>query len=221
MSRKPTLSIIVPVYNEERRIEEGLNKILVFLNDQNFSWELIIVDDGSSDRTGSIAERILEGVKDAKLIKSRHLGKGGAIKQGVLKATGEWIIFLDIDLATPMAELAHFMKLRKDYDIIIGSRKMKGANIIVPQSKFREFGGKVFTFLTNVLVTEGISDVTCGFKLFKTSVAKELFRQSRLSDWSFDAEVLFLAQKKEPESRNCLSAGATIPRQRSVFFVIR
>ena len=102
---------------------------------------------------------------------------------------------MDIDMATPMNELIQFKKYQKKYDVIIGSRKMKGATIITRQPFFREFGGKVFTFLTNMIVTKNISDVTCGFKLFKTSVAQELFSKSRLSDWSFDAEILFLVQK--------------------------
>jgi dolichyl-phosphate beta-glucosyltransferase len=196
MTRQKELSIVVPVYNEKRRIKKGLTKILKFLNIQNFTWELIVVDDGSSDNTLGLAKQILKNTKNAKVLVSRHLGKGGAIKKGVLKAKGRWVVFLEIDLATPMAELERFMPFRKEYDIIIGSRKMEGAQIVVRQSKFREFGGKVFTWLTNLLITSDISDITCGFKLFRTSVAKKLFKQSQLNDWSFDAEVLFLAQKQ-------------------------
>ncbi len=192
---KPELSVIIPVFNEEKRVKRGLTEILGFMRKQHFSWELIVVDDGSTDKTTAIAGRILKGTDSARLIRNPHLGKGGAIKKGILCATGQWIVFLDVDLATPIEELEKFMALRADNDILIGSRKMKGAQIIVHQPKFREFGGKVFTLLTNILVTRGISDITCGFKLYKTSLAKKLFHKARLSDWSFDAEVLFLAQK--------------------------
>lgn len=196
MSAKPLLTVVVPIYNEERRIKQGLTKILEFLRSQKFPWELIVVDDGSSDNTKNLVKQILKDTKDTQLIESRHLGKGGAIKKGVLKAKGSWTVFLDIDLATPIEELTQFLKFCNDYDILIGSRKIKGAEIVVRQSKFRELGGKVFTWLTNQLVTSGISDITCGFKLFKTPFAKKLFRQSQLPDWSFDAEILFLAQKQ-------------------------
>jgi len=103
---------------------------------------------------------------------------------------------MDIDLATPIKEIEKFWSYRKKYDIIIGSRKIKGANVIKHQPLLREFAGKVFTFLTNLLVTKNISDVTCGFKFYKTEIAKILFAQSKLNDWSFDAEILFLAQKE-------------------------
>lgn len=191
----PELTIVVPVYNEENRVEKGLSEILRYLKKQPFSWELSVVDDGSSDMTVPIVNKILKGKENVSLIENPHLGKGGAIKMGVLSASGQWVVFLDVDLATPVEELGKFMRLRKGYDILIGSRKMKGAKVLIHQPKFREFGGKVFTALTNVIVTKGISDITCGFKLYRTEVAKKLFRETRLSDWSFDAEVLFLAQK--------------------------
>jgi len=195
MTEEPELSIIIPVYNEEQRLEKGLSEVLRYLRKQQFSWELIVVDDGSADQTVAIAEKIFISTENALLIKNPHLGKGGAIKKGVLSARGRWLIFLDVDLATPIEELKKFMQLRKNYDIIIGSRKMKGSRILVHQPRFREFGGKIFTALTNAMVTKGISDITCGFKLYRTEIAQKLFREARLSDWSFDAEIIFLAQK--------------------------
>lgn len=197
MSNKPNLSIVIPVYNEENRIEKGLSKIFNYLDKQKYSWEIILVDDGSFDSTVDLTKHLLKDRKNGRLLKSKHLGKGGAIKKGVLNAQGKWLIFMDIDLATPIEELEKFWKLKEKYDILIGSRKMKGAKVIVHQPKFREFGGKVFTFLTNLLVTKNISDVTCGFKFYKTEVAKKLFTLSKLYDWSFDAEILFLARKGE------------------------
>lgn len=197
MRQKPELSVVIPVYNEQKRIQKGLTEILGYLRKQKFTWEIIVVDDGSEDQTAILGTTLLKNILNARLIKAAHSGKGGAIKKGVLSSKGKWVIFLDIDLATPMNELGKFMKARKNYDIIIGSRKIKGANILIHQPKFREFGGKVFTMLTNLLVTKGISDITCGFKLFKGNLARKLFYKSLLSDWSFDAEILFLAQKMD------------------------
>lgn len=195
MNIKPFLTVIVPVYNEKHRIGKGIKEILNYLKKQRYNWELVIIDDGSSDNTVEIAQKMLKGKNNVKLVKNQHTGKGGAIRKGVALAKGEWLIFLDIDLATPMKELEKFLPFTKAFDVIIGSRKIKGAQIEVRQPKFREFGGKVFTWLTNTLVTKNISDVTCGFKLFKTNLAKELFSKSVLVDWSFDAEILYLAQK--------------------------
>lgn len=195
MTQTPELSVVVPVYNEENRIKHGLKEILKYLDGKKYSWELVIVDDGSSDQTITLARNILVKIKNARVLASQHVGKGGAIKKGVLNSKGKWVIFLDIDLATPMNQLEKFMDIREKFDIIIGSRKIKGARILVHQPKFREAGGRIFTFLTNLLLTKDISDITCGFKLFRGQVAKKLFRQSLLTGWSFDAEVLFLAQK--------------------------
>ncbi len=196
MAKQPFLSLIIPVYNEEKRIKYGLTQIFSFLKNKKFSWELIIVDDGSIDNTVALAKKLTLTIKTVKILNSNHQGKGGALKKGVKSAQGEWLIFFDIDIATPMDEYNNFEKWMGRFDVIIGSRKMKGAHIEVHQPFFREFGGKVFTLLTNTLVTRNISDVTCGFKLFKTKIAKDLFQRSRLADWSFDAEILYLAQKK-------------------------
>lgn len=197
MTKPPEISIIVPVYNEENRVETGIKGILNYLNKAKFSWELIIVDDGSLDQTAAIVSRLVSQQAKLILVKARHLGKGGAIKRGVAEAKGNWVVFLDVDLATPMNELDKFLPYRKDYQVIIGSRKMEGADVQVHQPKFREFSGKIFTLLTNILVTGKITDITCGFKMYKTGLAKLIFAQSALTDWSFDAEILYLAQKQK------------------------
>ena len=199
--RRPELSVIIPVYNEEKRAERGVLEVLGYLEKQTFSWELIVVDDGSADKTVPMVRKILKRRENTLLIENPHLGKGGAIKTGILSANGQWAIFLDVDLATPIEELGKFMRLKEGFDILIGSRKMKGAKVLIHQPRFREFGGKVFTILTNILVTRGISDITCGFKLYRTDLAQKLFRQSLLMDWSFDAEILFLAQKTRARIR--------------------
>jgi dolichyl-phosphate beta-glucosyltransferase len=195
IKNRPKYSLVIPVYNEEKRINQGLKEITSFIKNNNLDCEILLVDDGSTDKTKKLTKLLLRNILHSRLIESNHLGKGGAIKAGVNQSRGRWILFFDIDLATPMDQLVKFEKYQKEYDVIIGSRKMKGANIINRQPFFREFSGKVFTLLTNTIVTKNISDVTCGFKMFKAPLAKKLFNKSKLSDWSFDAEILFLSQK--------------------------
>jgi dolichyl-phosphate beta-glucosyltransferase len=124
------------------------------------------------------------------------MGKGHAVKTGMLAARGRYVLFCDADLSTPPSELEKFWPwLEQGYDVVIGSRKMPGANIVRHQPFWRENLGKVFTWLTDLIATRNISDVTCGFKCFTHEAAQRLFSRSVINDWSFDAEVLFIAQQ--------------------------
>jgi dolichyl-phosphate beta-glucosyltransferase len=191
------LSVVVPVYNETKRIDRCLPELLAFLHAQDYSYELVVVDDGSTDGTPQVAERLLAGEARARvLVQPRNRGKGHAVKVGMLAAEGEYVLFTDADLSTPLTELDKFWRwLEEGYDVVIGSRKMPGANIVKHQPWWRETLGKVFTWLTNHIATRDISDVTCGFKCFTRDAARTLFGLSVIDDWSFDAEVLFLAQR--------------------------
>lgn len=195
---KPLLSVVIPSYNEAVRLKKTLPEIIAFFKKQKFSSEIIIVDDGSTDQTKKVTKAISGRAANIKLIShTKNSGKGAAIKTGVLASVGDWVLFMDADLSTPLAELDNFWPHTKTNKIVIGSRKMEGANIKRHQSFLRENLGKIFTILTNSIATKGISDITCGFKLFKGSVARDLFKKSVLPDWSFDAEILYLAQKKK------------------------
>jgi dolichyl-phosphate beta-glucosyltransferase len=189
--------VVVPVYNETKRMGERLPELLAFLHTQDYPYEIVVVDDGSTDGTADMARQMLADEERARVLaQPRNRGKGHAVKVGMLAAEGRYVLFTDADLSTPPAELDKFWPwLEEGYDVVIGSRKMAGANIVKHQPLWRESLGKVFTWLTNHIATKDISDVTCGFKCFTYEAAQTLFGLSVIDDWSFDAEVLFLAQR--------------------------
>jgi dolichyl-phosphate beta-glucosyltransferase len=191
------LSVVIPMYNETARIGDTVPRLLAYFATQPYKHEFVIVDDGSTDETAALARKLFSSAENVRVLEERpNKGKGSAVRVGMLAAKGKTVLFCDADLATPPAELDKFWRwLDSGYEVVIGSRKMAGANIVRHQPKWRESLGKVFTWLTNVLATKGISDVTCGFKCFSHKAAQELFSRAQLNDWSFDAEVLFIAQR--------------------------
>jgi dolichyl-phosphate beta-glucosyltransferase len=192
------LSVVIPMYNETSRISDTIPSLLAYFSGQPYKYEFVIVDDGSTDGTAELARKLFAPAENVRVLEKRpNKGKGSAVRAGMLTAKGKVVLFCDADLATPPGELDKFWRwLDAGYDVVIGSRKMEGANITRHQPKWRESLGKVFTWLTNRLATRGISDVTCGFKCFSRDAARELFSRARLNDWSFDAEVLFIAQRR-------------------------
>lgn len=196
-NEKKKLSAIIPLYNEEKRITT-LSKIYSYLNKQKFSWEIILVNDGSKDNTKKVATNMIKtnSFKNVQLISyKRNRGKGFAVKKGMLKAKGEYRLFIDIDLSTPIEEFKKFLPFIKKFDIVIGSRKRKGAKLIKRQSRLREILGKGFTRLSRNILNIKVTDFTCGFKCFSAKAAKKIFSRQRINRWGFDAEILFLAQK--------------------------
>ena len=200
------LSVIIPSYNEMANLQKGvLDKVEHFLAKQKYSYEVIIVDDGSNDGSVEFVEKFAEENNNFKLIKNPHLGKAGAVTTGMLGAKGEYRLFTDMDQATPIEELDKlFPYLNKDFDIVIGSRnsQRKGAPFT------RAVMAKGMILLRTVIVgVGGIKDTQCGFKIFNQQSAEELF--SKLQNFhhgfkkisgsavkaGFDVELLFLAQK--------------------------
>lgn len=193
-SGKPYLSIIIPLYNEEKRIKK-LIKIYNFLKSIKISYELILINDGSKDKTLAFLKKLPPECKYKLISYEINQGKGYAIKKGMLAANGKHRLFTDIDLSTPIEEINNFLPYLKKFDIIIGSRKTKGSKLEKRQPFIRESLGKIFTFISQIFLKLDISDFTCGFKCFSQKAAIEIFSRQIIRRWGFDSEVLFLAKK--------------------------
>jgi len=195
--RRYDLSVVIPAFNEASRIAEPLRRVDRYLRNSALSSEIIVVDDGSSDGTAERVRNIVPSLAvPVTIIPSpQNRGKGHAVKIGVLQARGKAVLMTDADLSTPIEELDHLLPhLANGVQIAIGSRKMPGAVIDVRQPLLREAMGRIFTLLINVLVVRA-SDVTCGFKLFTRDAATAIFSRVTIDDWSFDAEVLYIARR--------------------------
>ncbi len=188
------ISIVIPAYNEEKRLSISLNKILEFINANRDNYEIIVVDDGSNDRTASLPAEIDIFIKVIKM--EKNSGKGASVRRGMLAAQGDYILFTDADLSTPIYELNKLLpQLKNGYDIAIGSRALDYSKIKVHQPFYREFMGRTFNKIVQYLVIKGIKDTQCGFKLFKKDAAKTIFQLALIDGFGFDVELLFLANK--------------------------
>ena len=185
------VSIVIPAYNEEGRIKATLERCLKYLKSKKYSWELIVVDDGSKDKTAEI----VKSFKKIKLISYKpNGGKGYAVKKGVLESKGDYVLFSDADLSAPIEELDKLMEFIDEYDIVIGSRGVRESEANMVAS--RKLIGRAFNFTIKILTGLYFKDTQCGFKLFKRKAAQELFKKQTIMGWVFDVEILFLAKKK-------------------------
>lgn len=190
------LSLIIPAYNEEKIIGNTLKKVVAFFSKKDYTWQIIVVDDGSGDNTPKIVREFIRKEKRVSLIVlDKNKGKGAALKEGFLKAKGKYTIFSDADLSVDIDSADKFLKFLKDYGVVIASRRVKGARIAVPQPLLRETMGRFYTFLTSLIVGMNIKDYTCGFKGFKRVAARKIFSNTKINRWAYDSEVLFLAKK--------------------------
>ncbi len=192
------LSIVIPAYNERDRLPRTLELFLEYLSQQTYSWELIIVDDGSMDDTlVAIAEQVQKVDELALKIISQpqNRGKGAAVRTGVLASTGDRILFSDADGSTPITELAKLQtELDQGADIAIGNRR--DSAITVRQPLYRVIIGEGFNLLARLALQSKIRDTQCGFKLLSGDLAREIFAQMQMTGFSFDVELLYLALKK-------------------------
>lgn len=198
MNQPVELSIIIPAYNEEKRLGSTLDCCVDYLQHQTYTWEILIVDDGSSDDTPVIAMNFqtLHPGHIQLLQNPKNLGKGGSIKHGMLKARGQQCLFTDADNSTPIEEVTKLRKaLKEGFDVAIGSRALNDSNVEVHQPWYRETMGRIFNVFVHILVMGDFKDTQCGFKLFKAEVARKVFPKQRLKGFSFDVEVLYLAMK--------------------------
>ena len=192
------LSIIIPAYNEEDRIVSTIEKSLSYLHKQNYSSEIIVVSDGSSDRTASVVENDFNPGKNISLKALEYhpnKGKGYAVRYGMLRGAGEIIMFMDADYSVPIEMLERGMKLIEEgHDIAIASRAVRGSIVASHQNFFRELSAKIYTAIQNFHLGIKYKDTQCGFKMFTSQAAKKLFRISRLNSVIFDPEILWLAK---------------------------
>jgi dolichyl-phosphate beta-glucosyltransferase len=191
------LSIIVPAYNEEARLGETLKRIRGYLDSHPYASEIIVVDDGSTDRTREIAAESLRGRPGDRLLsRDVNRGKGASVKEGVAAAAGELILFTDADLSTPIEELDKMLpEIDGGADIVIGSRALNASDIQIRQNRFRELMGKTFNIFVRTCVLDGIRDTQCGFKLFKREAARAVFPSLSTCGFCFDVEALYLGRR--------------------------
>ncbi len=192
----PLLSIIIPAHNEEHRLPDSLNKILAFLQNQPYQAEILIVENGSQDRTAEIAQRFTERYSNLFLLQEHEAGKGLAVRRGMFETRGDYRFICDADLSMPIEEVNHFIPPNlRDFDVAIASREVPGA-IRYDEPLYRHWVGRVFNLLVRTLTIPDIQDTQCGFKCFRSEVAEDLFSVQVINGWTFDAEVLFIAHQR-------------------------
>ncbi len=197
MEQEIKLSVIIPAYNEEKRLGSTLEQITAFLAKKPFVSEVIVADDGSRDRSAALAREKLRGIRHQVLEAPVNQGKGSAVQRGMLAAKGKYRLFSDADLSTPIEETDRFLKyLDEGYEVVIGSRALSGSNVVVSQNRMRETMGRIFNAFAQLLAIRGIQDSQCGFKAFTAKAAEDLFRRQKLRGFSFDAEIVFLSQSR-------------------------
>lgn len=191
-----SISIVIPSYNESKKIASTLTKIVSYMNSKKLCYEIIVVDDGSTDNSNEIVKELSEKNNKIKPIRNqKNKGKGYSVRKGVLNSKYDLILFTDADLSTPITELDNLMVFLDNYDMIIGSRNLKGSKIKIKQPFYRRIPGKIFPLLVNLIMFQDIRDTQCGFKLFKRKAAIEIFNRQKLNGFSFDVEVLYLAKE--------------------------
>lgn len=201
---QPVLSIIIPAFNEAKRIGATLEKIEAYRSKLPYLSEVILVNDHSNDQTLSIMENFAKN-RPGYLILSNpvNFGKGFSVQQGMLTSRGKFRLFSDADLSTPIEEVGNLLphldppdKSAPQWDIVIGSRRMPGSKIVVHQPVYREAAGRFFSLLVRIFTVRGFLDTQCGFKLFTAKAASEVFRCVTIPGFGFDVELLYIARQK-------------------------
>ena len=196
---KPYLSVVIPAHNEEKRITKTLEEIDAYLRKQNYPYEIIVVSDGSTDKTSAIIKNLKFKIKNLELIENKeNRGKGYVVRQGMLEAKGEHRLFSDADNSTSLDQIEKIWpEIEKGYDIIIGSRDIKGAILDPPQPFLRSIIlGEGFKLFRKIIIgLWELEDTQCGFKMFTAKAVEEIFPKCRINRFAFDPEILVLAPK--------------------------
>jgi len=192
------LSVIVPAYNEEKRLPGTLREIDEYLKKQNYESEIIVVSDGSKDGTVEVAKNLMSEINNLRVIEFKeNRGKGFGVKEGMLGALGDFRLFTDADNSTPVNQIEKIWpEFEKGFDIVIGSRDLKGAILDPPQPPFRRLTGEVFKYLRKIIVgLWDTEDSQCGFKCFRKKAAEDIFPKCKISRFAFDPEILLIGKK--------------------------
>jgi len=199
----PFLSVIIPAYNAERLIDETLQRVVAHMRTKPYSWDVIVVDDGGTDRTAEIVTAAARAEPRVRLLRTRHGGKGWAVKSGMLASTAAWRFMCDVDLSMPPEQIDRFLSADQDlsgrrqdpgYDVGIGSREAPGARRFNEPAR-RHLYGRLFNRVVRLLALRGLDDTQCGFKMFRGEHAARLFQAQGLEGFGFDVEVLFIARR--------------------------
>lgn len=192
----PYLSIIIPAFNEARRLPSTLEKIAAFIRKQPYSSEVLVVENGSEDATFQIAQDFAAQNEAFWALHTDRRGKGLAVQRGMLAARGEYRFMCDADLSMPIEEVNRFLPpALTNYDVAIASREAEGA-VRYGEPFYRHFGGRAINFLIRTFALSGLNDTQCGFKCFRGNVAMDLFQSQTLEGWSFDIEILYIARRR-------------------------
>ncbi len=193
------ISIIIAAYNEEKRIKPSLFKIKDYINNQGMDYEIIVVDDGSSDRTSEVVKGVIPDIPHLNVIRYEvNRGKGYALKTGVLASKGKVVLLSDADLSTPIEELSKLLPLisNNSCEVAIGSRALILSEIIKKQPWWRQNMGKIFNKIVKFVVLDDFQDTQCGFKIFSGDVARAIFQEVQTERFAYDVEILARAKKK-------------------------
>ncbi len=191
----PRISVIFPAYNERARLPRTLRHAIAYLDKEYPGTEIIVSDDGSTDGTAELVEHEFSRCR---LVRApRNMGKGAAVRRGMLAANGRFRLFSDADLSTPIEELSPMLALIQelDADVVIGSRALRGSRLEVRQPKWREWSGRLFNLLVQPLSGLPFRDTQCGFKLFRDQACEEIFRRLSSPGFAFDVEALMIARR--------------------------
>ncbi len=191
----PFLSIIIPAHNEQTRLPQTLEQVFAFLQKQSYSSEVLVVENGSTDRTFEIASDFARQHPNLRVIREDQSGKGRAVRRGMLEAHGDYRFMCDADLSMSIDQLNHFLPpALADTDIAIASREAPGAER-VDEPSYRHVGGRLINLTIRLLILPGLQDTQCGFKCFTAAAAETIFAQQTMPGWSFDIEILYIARR--------------------------
>lgn len=191
----PFLSIIIPAFNEAARLPETLEQIDQFLSTQAFSFEILVVENGSTDDTLQIAQGLQKKIPHLKVMREEIRGKGWAVRQGMLAAQGEFRFICDADLSMPIEDVLRFIPPQlQDSPIAIASREAPGA-VRYDEPEYRHLVGRIFNLLVRLMLLKGLNDTQCGFKCFRADAAQRIFPLVSITGWTFDVEALFIGRK--------------------------